>query len=204
MSKMQNKFTIGVIAAAALALASGCEKKEFATKTFFTADTYFSVTLPQDKESLAETAFAGAEKNEAEGRGAAADKAGAFLKENGVKNFIVNFGGNISVSGKKNDKPFIAGIPNPKNPNGIISAIGLKKGGLATYPEAGKEGSGFYASVSAAAENAEQAEKLAETYYGMAQDEISSACAEKGGPVLIVEKDGKTVKLCGWEQAEVK
>ena len=184
---------------------TACEgKKEYTTKTFFTSDAFFSVTLPKDKEYLAEQAFKKADEFSQSGYGYAADMTGIFLKENGINDFTVNFGGNIYSFGKNNSSLFSAGIPNPLDPNRIISAIKVKNSGVSTYPAGGKIGDGQYAALSVVTTSAEKAQFLAKEYYRMSVDDINTVCRENDTPVLIIKNDGNTDKLCGWEKIELK
>ena len=66
-------------------------------------------------------------------KGYAIDRGSAVLKENGIANFILNAGGDIYVSGKK-DKNTLwkVGIKHPRNTNDIIAEFDLKDYAVAT------------------------------------------------------------------------
>lgn len=205
MFKMFSKYTnIFIIVLISFTLYSCKGEKEFTTKTFFTSDAFFSVTLPRNQEHIAEEAFKKAEEYSSSGKGYAADMAGKFLKEKGVENFAVNFGSNVYSIGKKNNGSFSVGIPNPLDPNRIISAVKLKNCGVSTYPDSGKLGDGNYASLSVSTDNAEKAQLLAKSYYILSEDDINTVCRENNTPVLIVQKNGDVEKFCGWEKIELK
>jgi len=56
-----------------------------------------------------------------------------FLKKRGIKNFFIEAGGDIQVSGKnKNGQKWKIGIQNPFNRNEIIKVITVKTNGVAT------------------------------------------------------------------------
>ena len=54
-------------------------------------------------------------------KGYALDKALVYLREQGVKNALVNIGGNLIALGKHGEKPWVIGIQHPRQPNAIAS-----------------------------------------------------------------------------------
>lgn len=54
-------------------------------------------------------------------KGYALDIAMAYLRANGVKNALINIGGNIMALGQHGDKPWRVGIQHPREPNAIAS-----------------------------------------------------------------------------------
>ena len=56
-------------------------------------------------------------------KGYAEDNVIAYLKENGVKSALLNFGGSISVIGKKNNNDFSIGIANPNDDSTNLKTI---------------------------------------------------------------------------------
>ncbi len=60
-------------------------------------------------------------------KGYALDKALLTLRKHGVKNALINIGGNIIALGKRGDKPWHVGIQHPRQPN-AIATIDLESG----------------------------------------------------------------------------
>jgi len=60
-------------------------------------------------------------------KGYALDQAKKILKNNNVKNALINIGGNILAFGKYDERDWVVGIQNPRKPN-ILATIALKPG----------------------------------------------------------------------------
>jgi len=60
-------------------------------------------------------------------KGYALDQAKKILKQNNVKNALINIGGNILAFGKHGERDWVVGIQNPRKPNALAS-IALKSG----------------------------------------------------------------------------
>ncbi|MEK9939376.1 MAG: FAD:protein FMN transferase, partial [Methylotenera sp.] len=60
-------------------------------------------------------------------KGYALDKAGRYLRQQGVKNALINIGGNILALGQNSDKPWRVGIQHPRQP-GAIATLNLQDG----------------------------------------------------------------------------
>lgn len=56
-------------------------------------------------------------------KGYAIDRAGEIIKKNGVKGFIVNYGGDMLVCGKKGKEPWKIGIKNPADPSDHLKTL---------------------------------------------------------------------------------
>jgi thiamine biosynthesis lipoprotein len=68
-------------------------------------------------------------------KGYAIDRAGEILKKNGIQDFIINYGGDMLVCGKKGKKPWKVGIKNPEESNGFFKTLEFGEGsctGVAT------------------------------------------------------------------------
>ena len=66
-------------------------------------------------------------------KGWIADRLGELLRDQGVKHFIINLGGNVVVGGGKPDgSPFSVGIRNPKDTSKILGAVSLMDGSVVT------------------------------------------------------------------------
>ena len=62
-------------------------------------------------------------------KGYAAKEAANILKDSGIKNFIINAGGDLFVEGKKGSKYWTSGIKNPNNKRKIFLKFRIKKSG---------------------------------------------------------------------------
>jgi len=60
-------------------------------------------------------------------KGYALDQAKQILKNNNIKNALINIGGNILAFGKYGDRDWVVGIQNPRRPN-VLATIALKPG----------------------------------------------------------------------------
>ena len=60
-------------------------------------------------------------------KGYALDQAKKILKQNNVKNALINIGGNIIAFGKYDERDWVVGIQNPRKPN-VLATIALKSG----------------------------------------------------------------------------
>ena len=61
-------------------------------------------------------------------KGYAIDRAGEILKQHGVENFIVNYGGDMLICGNKGGKPWSIGIKNPDNNSEILKKLEFGSG----------------------------------------------------------------------------
>lgn len=155
------------------------------------------------------------------GKGYIVDKVTEYLKENGIKNFIFNAGGDLFASGSKNGKKWKIAIKHPESGKNFLSVIGISDKAVATsgnyerYFE--KDGRRYihifdaltgknannYQSISVIAENVEKSDGLATVFFLLSVDEIKDICAKQKTPVMIYTLDNKLLKLCGWENFEI-
>ncbi|MGI6394547.1 MAG: FAD:protein FMN transferase [bacterium] len=56
-------------------------------------------------------------------KGYAIDRAGDIIKKSGKDNFIVNYGGDMLICGKKGKKPWAVGIRNPEKPSEVLKTL---------------------------------------------------------------------------------
>lgn len=71
------------------------------------------------------------------GKEYAVDRAAGLMAENYSHNFLVNFGGDMYVSGPRNDgRAWRTGIENPDKPGTVVSMLDVYKGALATSGDA--------------------------------------------------------------------
>lgn len=156
----------------------------------------------------------------ANAKGYIVDKTAEYMKNLSIDNFIINAGGDLYVSGKKNKRYFNTGITNPDNKTMPLSIVNIENKALATsgnyeryFIENNKyinhifEGVTFepvnnYKSVSVIAENTEKADGFATLFYLLDMNEITNYCKKFNIAVLILTNNHKIVKLCNWEKYE--
>jgi thiamine biosynthesis lipoprotein len=149
------------------------------------------------------------------------DAAAEFLRGRGVKNFIVNAGGDLYAAGTKGGMIWRFGITDPNKTLEYLSAVNLEDKALATsgnyereyttdkgdrishiFNALTGENVRIHKSVSVIAESAESADALATIYFMLTEAEIKELCENLSTPVFIVSKDDKQIRLCGWERFE--
>lgn len=156
----------------------------------------------------------------ANAKGYIVDKTAEYMKNLSIDNFIINAGGDLYVSGKKNKEYFNTEITNPDNKTMPLSIVNIENMALATsgnyeryFIENNKyinhifEGITFepvnnYKSVSIIAENTEKADGFATLFYLLNINEITNYCKKFNIAVLILTNNNKIVKLCNWEKYE--
>lgn len=159
----------------------------------------------------------------ASSKGYIVDKTVRYMKKAGMKNFIVNAGGDMYADGLKYGKSaFNIYIEKPGSEKEYLSIIKLKNKAVATSGNyeryfidnaSGRrithifqgitfEPSNNYQSVSVIAGNAEIADTFATLYFISSIDEIKKYCTKYATPVLIYTLDNQTVKLCSWHDYE--
>lgn len=154
-------------------------------------------------------------------KGYIVDKVSEYFRRNGLKNFILNAGGDLYASGNKNGKKWKIAIKNSESEKKYLSAIELSDMAVATsgnyeryFEINGKryihifdaltgENANNYQSISVIADNVEKADGFATVYFLMSVDEISRICKNEGTPVLVYTLDNKLLKFCGWEDFEI-
>lgn len=154
----------------------------------------------------------------ANAKGYIVDKTAEYMESLHINNFIINIGGDLYVSGKKNNDKFNIGIKTPDNH--ILNVIKIENMAVATsgnyeryFIDNGKKYnhifSGItylseekYQSVSVIAKSAENADGFATLFYLLDVDKIEKYCKLYDIAVLILTKDNMTVKLCGWNKYE--
>jgi thiamine biosynthesis lipoprotein len=152
-------------------------------------------------------------------KGYAIDRAAAVLKQMGVKNFLINAGGDIYVAGRKNnEQKWLVGIQHPRHRRALMASFELSDLAVATSGDyerfveaAGKRyhhmldpRTGYPAprcqSVTVLAPTAEEAEVWA-TYLFIIGFEAYRRLAAPGSPTaLFVDAGGKIHWDIAWEQ----
>jgi thiamine biosynthesis lipoprotein len=149
------------------------------------------------------------------------DAAAEFLHSKGVKNFIVNAGGDLYAAGTKNGILWRFGIGDPNKAIPYLSAVNLNDFALATsgnyereyitdkgdrishiFNALTGENVRIHKSVSVLAANTELADALATIYFLMNTDEIEALCQKLSTPVFLVSGNDEQIRLCGWERFE--
>ncbi|MBC7196762.1 MAG: FAD:protein FMN transferase, partial [Deferribacterales bacterium] len=148
------------------------------------------------------------------------DKVAKFLLNEGVESFILNAGGDLFASNRKNNRKWRIAIKNPERENDFLSIINLENKAVATsgnyeryFEKDGKRyihifnaldglNANTYQSVSVIADTVEKADGLATVFFLMGLDEIEKVCKVENVSVLIYTLDSKKIKMCNWESFE--
>lgn len=153
-------------------------------------------------------------------KGSIVDEGVRFLRDKGLKNFIINAGGDLYAAGMKSENTaWSTAIASPDKKKEYIAKLMLSNRALATSGSyernftdtSGNDVShifdaklgaieGSYKSVSVVADTAELADALATIYYLSPLERIETLCVQNDTPVLIVDKDSAEYRLCGWER----
>lgn len=154
-------------------------------------------------------------------KGFIVDNVSDFMLSKGIRNFIVNAGGDLFASGDKNGKPWRIAIKHPEENERVLSIIGLKDMSVATsgnyerffeykgeryihiFDAKTGESANNYKSISVIAKDTQTADAFATVFFLMPISEITRLCSEKKLPVLVFSLDNQMLKLCGWENFEV-
>ena len=143
-------------------------------------------------------------------KGYAIDRGSMVLRENGVTNFILNAGGDMYVSGQKDDTTqWMVGVKDPRNSQELIARFNLKNYAVATsgdyerfiivngkrYCHIFDPRSGFPGKLSQSsttfAETAEEADVLATYLFLIGAKQIVKNNFSR--PFLIVDSDGQKI-----------
>jgi thiamine biosynthesis lipoprotein len=148
------------------------------------------------------------------------DQAIEKMKKAGIKQGIVNAGGDMYCLGDKNGDGWTIGIQNPDNKNNTLSVVKLKNKAVVTSGDYErffiKDGKKYihifnaktylpadnYRSVSVIADTTEMADGLSTVFFLMDTKEIGRLCKKYNTPVLLYNLDGSLIKLCGWDLIE--
>lgn len=148
-------------------------------------------------------------------KGAIIDEASDYLKSRGVKNFIINAGGDLYASGLNSGKLWRVGIADPNNRGKYIRSLEISNKGVATsgtnerffitdngtrishlFDGLTGEPSDRYQSVTVIADRSKEADALSTMYFFMTEDDIRSHCLPNNIIVYIVDKDSNLVAIC--------
>ena len=199
-------------------------------------DRFKENKIPRDKEIKEVLELVGSDKLEVSGRsiklkkkgmkitldglakGYIVDMASKVLLENGIKNYLINAGGDIKTAGLREDgKPWKVAIQDPAKKNDHLDVIELTDSSVATsgnyenYFDAEKifhhianPKTGFSpvlnSSASIIAPTAIEADALATSLMVMTPDYgIPFINSLAGREVLIITREGKLIKSSGWK-----
>lgn len=155
-------------------------------------------------------------------KGYIVDKTAQYMKKMGMKNFIVNAGGDMYADGLKyGTNSFKVYIEKPGDKQSYLSKIQLRDKAVATsgnyeryfIDKSGRRithifsGSDYepvnnYQSVSVIADSAEKADMYSTLFFLMEFDEIKKYCRQLNTPVLLYTLTNNIIKLCGWAEYE--
>ncbi|BAI80126.1 thiamine biosynthesis lipoprotein ApbE [Deferribacter desulfuricans SSM1] len=154
-------------------------------------------------------------------KGYIVDKAVELLKNNGVKNAIVDAGGDLFALGDKNGKKWKIAIKHPDKPDSFLSIVSIANKAVVTsgnyerffITKDGKriihifdattgKTANNYKSISVIADNTEIADALSTVYFLLPIEKIKKLCEKLNTPVLVYTLDNKLIKLCSWESYE--
>jgi thiamine biosynthesis lipoprotein len=144
-------------------------------------------------------------------KGWAIGKAADILKKKGFKNFYVDAGGDIEVSGvNEKGERWIIGIRNPFNVSEIVKKITLTDGGIATSgtyergnhiynPKTGETADSDIVSMSVVGPNVYEADRFATAAFAMGRDGIRFIERVPGIEGYMIDRQGIATMTSGFE-----
>jgi thiamine biosynthesis lipoprotein len=185
---------------------------------------YTSIVFDGHKLGLPQTGMALGLGGIAKGYGV--DRAGVILREHGVKNFLVDGGGDVLLEGFRDGlpegRPWRVGVRHPRgNPTDILTVVETAHGAVVTSgdyerfrevegvryhhiidPRTGRPARGCQA-VTVVAESAESADALATAIFVLGPEAgLKLAASQPGVEALIIDSSGKLHRTPGFPQAE--
>ena len=145
-------------------------------------------------------------------KGWAIHEAADMLRRRGVKNFMVDIGSDIEVSGRNNDgEPWSIGIRNPFQVDQVVKILKLSDVGIATSGKYAKgehiynpnnfiDGLTELASVTVVAKDVYEADRFATAVFAMGREGINFLEARDGLEGYIIDKDGVATMTSLFEQ----
>lgn len=145
-------------------------------------------------------------------KGWAIQQAASFLRKRGIKDFYVDAGGDVQVTGKNNQgKPWVVGIRNPFNSQEIVKVISLNGGGVATSGTA-MRGQHIYnpynpkteitdiVSLSVIGPNAYEADRFATAAFAMGAEGIYFIEKLPGFEAYLIDRNGIATYTSGFSK----
>tara|TARA_Y100000768_G_scaffold144857_1_gene108064 strand:+ start:143 stop:1015 length:873 start_codon:yes stop_codon:yes gene_type:complete len=146
------------------------------------------------------------------GKGYAVDKIAELLAENGIFNYFIDIGGELSINGTKFGELWTWGISNPINPNSTVyrgfdapvNGISIATSGEYRNPDHiwGK-GSGRerdVLSVTTISENTADADAWATAMYVLGIEDGLKLAERRDVAVFFIKEDGKSVNSTEWSK----
>ncbi len=157
-------------------------------------------------------------------KGYAVDRAAALLRRQGIRNAIINAGGDLLVFGRRSPKNvWTIGIQDPRDPTGVLGELHLTKGAVATsgdyerfyiyrgvrYHHILNPRTGFPArgvrSVTITAPSAMQADALATAVFVLGtQEGLALVRHLSGVETMIVDGKGKIFRSRGFQSGGIE
>ena len=139
-------------------------------------------------------------------------EAARLLEKKRYKNFYVDAGGDVQVSGKNNEnKPWTIGIRNPFNRNEIVKIVHLQNQGIATSgtyvrgqhvynPHDKEKKLTDIVSISVIGPDVLEADRFATAAFAMQKEGIVLIERQKGLEGYMIDKDGMATYTSGFEK----
>lgn len=155
-------------------------------------------------------------------KGYAADRLADYLREQGVTSALIDLGGNIYALGEKSDAPFVVGIRDPLDENGLCATVqvsdlavvtsgvyerGFTKDGVRYHhlldPETGWPVQNGLLSVTIVCDSATEADALSTACFVMGRERGMALIENLGGvEALFVGEDGTLYPSSGLQYEE--
>ncbi len=143
------------------------------------------------------------------GKGYAVDRISALLFENGISNYFIDIGGEVSINGTKFDEFWTWGVNNPFDLNsGAYRAFSAPQSGISIatsgeYRNPGHiwgEGPKDAVSVTVIGENTTEADAWATAMYVLGIEKGLEIAEKEGLAVFFIKNDGKSVNSSEWSR----
>ena len=143
------------------------------------------------------------------GKGYAVDRISALLFENGIFNYFIDIGGELSINGTKFDEFWTWGVNNPFDLNsGAYRAFSAPQSGISIatsgeYRNPGHiwgEGPKDAVSITVIGENTTEADAWATAMYVLGIEKGLEIAEKEGLAVFFIKNDGKSVNSSEWSK----
>ena len=143
------------------------------------------------------------------GKGYAVDRISALLFENGVSNYFIDIGGELSINGTKFDELWTWGVNNPFDLNSdAYRAFSAPQSGISIatsgeYRNPGHiwgEGPKDAVSITVIGENTTEADAWATAMYVLGIEKGLEIAEKEGLAVFFIKNDGKSVNSSEWSK----
>ena len=143
------------------------------------------------------------------GKGYAVDKIGEVLVKNGISNYFIDIGGEVSINGTKYGETWTWGVNNPFNLNSsAYKAFEAPEDGISVatsgeYRNPGHiwgEGPKDAISVTVIGDNTTEADAWATAMYVLGIEEGLEIAEKEGLAVFFIKNDGKSINSSEWSK----